>query len=110
MLKSSRVFGLVAGLALATPALADMPSYDLELKDGTLTPQTIEVKAGEKFKLNLNNTGNSPVEFESSRLRQEKVLGPGAKSFVVIPALKAGEYEFIDEFHMPDAKGKIVAK
>jgi plastocyanin len=97
-------------LGVVMPAFAGLPSYDLELKDGALNPSTLEVKAGERFKLNLHNTGKGPVEFESQRLRQEKVLAPGANSFVVIPPLKKGEYEFFDEFHLPDAKGKIIVQ
>lgn len=96
---------------LATmPVVAGLPAYSLELKDGILIPRTIEVNAGERFKLNLHNTGKGPVEFESTRLRQEKVLGPGARSFVVIPPLKPGEYEFFDEFHLPDSRGQLIVK
>lgn len=97
-------------LGAALPAYAGLASYDLELKNGMLAPQTLEVVAGERFKLNLHNTGESPVEFESPRLRQEKVLAPGADSFVVLPPLQKGEYEFFDEFHLPDAKGRIIAQ
>ncbi|TBW57610.1 cupredoxin domain-containing protein [Marinobacter halodurans] len=101
---------LFLALATSLPAAAGLPSYDLELQDGKLNPEVIHVKAGERFKLNIRNTGQGPVEFESQRLRQEKVLAPGASSFVVIHPLKPGEYDFIDEFHLPDAKGRIVAE
>lgn len=97
-------------LVISFPAAAGLPAYDLELQDGKLKPDVIHVKAGERFKLNIRNTGQGPVEFESQRLRQEKVLGPGASSFVVIHPLKPGEYGFIDEFHLPDAKGRIIAE
>ncbi|EMP56597.1 hypothetical protein MSNKSG1_04661 [Marinobacter santoriniensis NKSG1] len=110
MSKFLRASLLMLSLGVVMPAFAGLPSYDLELKDGALNPSTLEVKAGERFKLNLHNTGKGPVEFESQRLRQEKVLAPGAKSFVVIPPLKKGEYEFFDEFHLPDAKGKIIVQ
>jgi hypothetical protein len=93
-----------------TFAVAGLPTYNLELNDGVVIPETIEVNAGERFKLYISNTGREPVEFESTRLRQEKVLGPGAKSFVVIPPLKAGKYEFFDEFHLPNATGSIVVR
>ncbi|KMQ73864.1 cupredoxin domain-containing protein [Marinobacter subterrani] len=101
---------VLLSFGVVTPAFAGLPSYDLELKDGALNPQTLKVNAGERFKLNLHNTGMGPVEFESPRLRQEKVLAPGAESFVVIPPLKKDEYEFFDEFHLPDAKGRIIAQ
>jgi len=100
----------VIATAAASPTKAELPAYELELKDGLLIPETIVVNAGQRFKLNIRNTGKGPVEFESTRLRQEKVLGPGAHSFVVIPPLTPGEYEFFDEFHLPDATGRIIAK
>lgn len=111
MLKKIRnsIVGVVL-IAASLPVSAGLPSYDLELHDGTLIPANIHVPAGERFKLVIRNTGNGPVEFESQRLRQEKVLGPGAESFVVIHPLKPGEYGFFDEFHLPDAKGLIIAE
>ena len=43
-------------------------------------------------------------------MRIEKVLAPGVTSFVVLPALKPGEYRFSDEFR-PDSGGlTLVAK
>jgi len=43
-------------------------------------------------------------------LRKEKVLAPGADSFVVVAPLDAGEYRFFDDFHQSTAQGVIVAK
>ena len=68
------------------------------------------VPAGKKFKIEVINSGKTPVEFESTQLRKEKVLAPGAESFVVINPLSPGEYKFFDEFHMATAQGVIVAK
>jgi hypothetical protein len=34
----------------------------------------------------------------------------GGTSFVVLPRLKPGEYEFIDEFHMDTGKMTVVAR
>ena len=110
MLKLLPASVLLLSFGVVMPAFAGLPSYDLELNDGKLNPQIFEVKAGERFRLNLHNTGQGPAEFESPRLRQEKVLAPGVESFVVIPPLKKGEYEFFDEFHLPDAKGRIIAQ
>ncbi|MGC3871875.1 cupredoxin domain-containing protein [Halomonas sp. GXIMD04776] len=103
-------------LALATVLIqaqvqaAGLPAYDLDLHNGELKPQELHVKAGERFKINLHNTGNTPVEFESRSLRKEKVMGPGVDSFVVIHPLKPGKYDFFDEFHLPDAQGLVIAE
>ncbi|MBC7488737.1 MAG: cupredoxin domain-containing protein [Glaciimonas sp.] len=87
----------------------DLPTFKLEMKDGVLNPVRIEVPAGKKIKIEVHNIGKSAVEFESLQLRKEKVLAPGADSFVVIGPLPPGEYKFFDDFHS-NAKGVIVAK
>ena len=99
------------GLLVAAGASfgADLPTFKLEMKDGVLTPARIDVPAGKKIKIDVHNTGTSAIEFESVQLRKEKVLAPGADSFVVIAPLSPGEYKFFDDFH-PNAKGVIVAK
>ncbi|WP_020410146.1 cupredoxin domain-containing protein [Hahella ganghwensis] len=99
---------LLAGLC--GQASAALPEIELEMRDGQLIPDRLEVPARTRVKVVIRNTGQSAAEFESLRLRLEKVLGPGVTSFVVINPLKPGEYEFFDEFHLPDAKGVIVVK
>ena len=101
---------LFLALAPAAALAQDMPVYKLVAKDGVFDPATIEVAAGKKFTIELTNQGSGPMEFESKDLKQEKVIAKGAKSSIVINALKPGTYVFFDE-HKPDApKGKIVAK
>ncbi|NGE24095.1 cupredoxin domain-containing protein, partial [Klebsiella pneumoniae] len=57
-----------------------------------------------------SNTGTEPVEFESTQLRKEKVLAPGASSVVVIAPLKPGKYTFFDDFHLSHPAGEIIAE
>jgi len=104
-----RAFAVLLFAAAGAVAAQDVVTVNLVAKDGRFDPATIEVPAGKRIKIEVSNEGTTPIEFESKALKFEKVLGPGAKSSVVINPLKAGEYAFIDEFH-PDAKGKIVAK
>ena len=89
----------LAGMAGMAPAQADeLPTFTLTFKpNGTFEPATLEVPAG-RFKIELINESNEPVEFESIPLRKEKVLGPGVKSFVVITISRPGEYPFFDDF------------
>jgi hypothetical protein len=96
---------LLAGAAHA----ADLPTFRLEMSDGKLNPARIEVPAGQRIKIEVRNTGKGAAEFESVQLRKEKVLAPGADSFVVIAPLEPGEYKFFDDFHQ-QAQGVIVAK
>ncbi|WP_179405191.1 cupredoxin domain-containing protein [Burkholderia guangdongensis] len=96
---------MVAGAAHA----ADLPTFRLEMADGKLNPARIEVPAGQRFKIEIRNAGKGAAEFESVQLRKEKVLAPGAESFVVVAPLSPGEYKFFDDFHQ-QAQGVIVAK
>jgi plastocyanin len=84
----------------------------IEMKDGTVSPQTIEIAADTAVKLVVRNSGTSAAEFESKRLKQEQVVAPGTEVAIELPSLPAGEYEFVDEFHedQASAQGVIVVK
>ena len=105
------VAALLAWPLVAPAAFADdLPVYRLVARDGRFEPAVIEVPAGKRFKIEIENAGTGPIEFESRELKQEKVLGPGARSFVVMNALKPGEYRFFDDFNQGTGQGRIVVK
>jgi len=105
------IFFLLGSLLNSFAVLAaSLPNYELNITDGVFNPTQIEVPAEQRFKITIKNTGTSPVEFENLAMRVEKVLGPGVTSFVVIHPLKAGSYQFIDEFHMDLSPFTIIAK
>lgn len=103
-------------LSLAqSPAYAEGETIDsttITLTDGVVSPQLVEVKAGQATKLVVVNAGTKPAEFESKRLRIEQIVAPGAKMELTLRALPAGEYPFVEEFHenLDSGRGKIVAK
>nr|MDP2191588.1 cupredoxin domain-containing protein [Rhodoferax sp.] len=105
---------LIAGLPLLvvlTPVQGEeMPSFNLLIKAGHFIPDTVEVPANTKFRLLIKNEGPGAEEFESVELRKEKVLAPGASSFLIFQPLKPGTYKFFGEFHPDTAKGQLVAK
>ena len=74
---------MFAGAVAPFTAYAELPSYELSLRDGHFTPALLEVPAGQRFKIILKNIGQGPAEFESTPLRVEKVLSPGVTTFVV---------------------------
>lgn len=100
---------LLAGLACGALAQG-LPSYEIVVRDGRFTPERLEVPAGGRIKLVLKNEGPGPLEFENDELRVEKVLSAGATSFVVLPPLKPGEHEFVDEFNPVTGVLVILAK
>jgi len=87
-----------------------MPVFSIKALGGILDPAMIEVPADTRFKIEIENEGIDPVEFESTELHVEKVLAAGAKSYVVINGLKPGTYTFFDDFHPDTGKVRIVVK
>ena len=101
---------LLCTLAAPAAVAEELTTLRLVARDGRFEPTTLQAPAGKRFKIEIENAGKGPIEFESRDLKQEKVLGPGAKSFVVINALKPGEYRFFDDFHPDTGQGRIVVK
>jgi hypothetical protein len=91
-------------------AVEAMPVFSIKALGGILEPAMIEVPADTRFKIEIENEGSDPVEFESTELHLEKVLAGGAKSYVVINGLKPGTYTFFDDFHPDTGKVRIVVK
>jgi len=107
------VLGALLLLAAVTPAQAqtpDMPTVNLLIRAGRFVPATLEVPANTKFRLVIKNEGPGAEEFESVELRKEKVLAPGATSFLIFQPLKPGTYKFFGDFHPETAQGQMVAK
>ena len=73
-------------------------------------PQKIEVPAGEPLAIHVVNASRERIEFESFKLNREKVVEPGASIVMEIPALRAGTYDFYDDFHDDVPEGTITAR
>ena len=89
---------------------ADMPTFKLLIKNGRLIPQTLEVPAQTRFRLEVTNEGPGAAEFESLELKKELVLAPGVTRSLVFVPMKPGSYKFFDDFHPETGQGLIVAK
>jgi hypothetical protein len=103
---------VVFGLFLASTAtIADeMPTFRLLMKDGRILPETLEVPANTRFRLEVKNEGPGATEFESLELKKELVLAPGVTRTTVFAPMKPGTYKFFDDFHPETGQGRIVAK
>ncbi|MPQ93267.1 cupredoxin domain-containing protein [Thioclava sp. JE_KL1] len=93
-------------------AVADEAVPTITLTDGVIAPQMIDLAADTAVTLTVSNTGKTAAEFESKRLRIEKIIAPGQTETIDLPALPAGNYPFVEEFHedLDTAKGTIVVK
>lgn len=106
------LFSVAAGLLLLSfNALADdMPTFRLLMKNGHFIPETVEVPANTRFRLEVKNEGPGATEFESLELKKELVLAPGVTRSLVFYPMKPGTYKFFDDFNPETGQGRIIAK
>jgi hypothetical protein len=106
----TKIAGAVAALALfSSPTLAE-DTYTIAFKNNRIVPQELQIPAGKKIKLIVENQDPTPEEFESHSLNREKVIPGNSRATVFIGPLKPGSYEIFGEFHQETAQGRIVAK
>ncbi len=112
LLKYMTVLAACAFVAMgAAAALAETPQdYTLTIKDHKFTPETLEIPAGQKVKITIDNQDPTAEEFESYELNREKVIQGNSKGIVFVGPLKAGRYPFFGEFNASTAQGAIVVK
>lgn len=103
-------FALTASGVTAFAAPADEGAIELRFENRRWVPQTITVPANRRVTLKIVNTSKEAIEFESFKLNREKVIGPGEKATINLPALKPGSYDFYDDFHSDVPEGTLVAK
>lgn len=108
--RSACVLALALTGGLPAMAGADMPTFTLVAENGRLTPETIEVPANTRFRLQVTNRNAGPEEFETTTPFKELVVAPGVTRSTIFPPLKPGTYPFFGEFHPDTAKGRFVAK
>lgn len=82
----------------------------LKIKNHQFIPTEIQVQAGQKRQLLIENQDPTAEEFESHTLHREKIIPPHSSVNLFIGPLKPGRYDFIGEFNEATAKGVVVAK
>ncbi|AXB33949.1 cupredoxin domain-containing protein [Vibrio campbellii] len=105
-------YWILLSLILVLPFFAyaaEKFTVELTINNGVFTPQVLNVPTKKIIRIKISNIGDQPAEFESTQLRKEKVLAPGASSVVVIAPLREGTYTFFDDFHLDLPRGKIIA-
>ena len=102
------IFTLFLLLPLFAQATDD--AYAIQIKDHRFIPEKLEIPAGKKIKLLVENTDATPEEFESHALNREKVIAGNSKTTIYIGPLAEGSYAYYGEFNEATAQGTIVAK
>lgn len=100
---------LLAGLLASTPVLAG-PEFTIVIKDHRFQPAELEIPAGERVKLKIDNQDPTPEEFESYSLNREKIIPGNSTGVVFVGPLDPGTYEYFGEFNEATAQGKLIAK
>ena len=102
----------LAALLLTGAAVAAEPgthSVTLTLKDHRFAPETFDVPAGQRVRIELVNLDSALEEFDSEDLGVERDVTPRGKVSFMIGPLKPGRYDFMGELHADTASGTITA-
>lgn len=108
--KTLTILAVTAAFLSVVPAVFAAEDYELVIKDHRFIPETLEIPAGQKVKIVIDNQDATPEEFESYELNREKIIQGNGKGIIFVGPLKAGTYPFFGEFNMDTAKGQIIAK
>ena len=98
-----------AGLVPSSRA-ADAPGVALTLKDHKFSPAEVTIPANTRTRFTVKNLDATAAEFESDDFKAEKVIPAGQEVVVMVGPLKAGKYEFHDEYHEDVSKTWLTVK
>jgi hypothetical protein len=102
--------GILLLLLLTSAAYAEDFQAHLIIREHKFEPAELNVPAGQKIKLLVENQDATPEEFESNELNREKVVVGKGTITVFLGPLDAGRYPFFGDFHQETAQGVLVAK
>jgi hypothetical protein len=94
------------GAALAQQATEIQLSY----KDKKFEPAEVTAPADTPIVFKVKNLSGAAMEFESKKLKAEKVIAAGGDAVINVRPQKPGRYVFVDEYNEDTAKGTLVVK
>ena len=97
------------GLVLGGAALAQYATVELAVKDKKFEPAEIKAPANARIVIHITNKDAVAMEFESKSLKVEKVIAANSEGILRVGPLKAGTYEFFDDFNASN-RGKLVVQ
>ena len=104
------VAALLATVAAPSIARADDDLSRVSFHNGSVEPANLTLPANTPVKLQVTNSGDAVIEFESFELNRERVVQPGQTITVNLPPLSPGSYAFVDDFSNGAVKGQIVSR
>jgi cupredoxin-like protein len=81
----------------------------ITVKNHRFEPSEPRAPANRPITIRVRNQDSTPMEFESVRLRVEKVVAANSEGVINVRALSPGRYEFFDDFHK-QTRGTLVVE
>ena len=97
-------------MTVSSMVSAELPLYEISIKEHRFDPPLVAIPAGTKVKLLVKNLDATPEEFESYELSREKVIPGNSEALIYIGPLDPGTYGFFGDFNQNTAQGKLIAK
>jgi plastocyanin len=97
--RAAGALALAGALLFAQGATAQDVTIDLVVKDKKFQPSEVRAPANKTILFRVKNEDPKSMEFESKSMRVEKVIPANREATIRVRALKAGKYEFFDDFN-----------
>jgi hypothetical protein len=98
-----------AALTAGGAAQAQDAVVHITVKNHRFEPSQPRAPANRPITIRIRNLDSTAMEFESVRLRVEKVVAPNSEGVINVRALAPGRYEFFDDFHK-QTRGTLVVE
>ena len=108
-MKKSLIYSVALSILLFSAA-ANAEDCVITFKDHKVSPTESIIPAKQQFKIIIKNQDATPIEFESSDLNREILIGANSEKTLYMREFDAGKYTFFDEFHRDTATGVIIVK
>ena len=107
---TKNVFAALVLTAACLPANAQQAaSVTVSVKNHRFQPAEVQAPAKVPIELRIKNLDPTPMEFESVRLRVEKVVSGNSEGIIRLQPLEPGRYNFFDDFHQ-ETTGVLVVR
>lgn len=73
-------------------------------------PDLLDLPAGKKIRLTVENKDETAEEFESYDLKREKIVPSKGQAVIILAPLKPGSYNFFGCFNKESAQGTMNVK
>jgi heme/copper-type cytochrome/quinol oxidase subunit 2 len=102
-------FCAIAMFAVSPSQAEQATELQVTYSNGQFQPRELRAPADKPVTFRVRNLDGKAMEFESTSLRVEKVVAAKSEGVINVRALKAGRYEFYDDFN-DKARGALIVQ